>query len=97
MSGFANKPFKTEKDQKKYNKKDHSPVYTQATTFQDDNFGSKLLWYKDRRLCTTLKYNIIKSMKTGSLSTMYSDKRLTGHSARKESIQKQKDADVQDT
>lgn len=36
-------------------------------------------------------------MKTGSLSTMYSDKRLTGHSARKESIQKQKDADVQDT
>ncbi|VDI13417.1 Hypothetical predicted protein [Mytilus galloprovincialis] len=76
-------------------KKDDSPFYIQATTFQDDNYGSKLLWYKAQRLGTKSISKIIKSMATEALPN--NDKRLTGHSARKGSIQKQKDAGVQDT
>ncbi|CAC5397626.1 unnamed protein product [Mytilus coruscus] len=76
-------------------KKDDSPFYIQATTFQDDKYGSKLLWYKGQRLGTKSISKIIKSMATEELPN--NDKRLTGHSARKGSIQKQNDAGVQNT
>ncbi|XP_071147422.1 uncharacterized protein KIAA1958-like [Mytilus edulis] len=33
-------------------KKDYSPFYIQATTFLDDTYGSKLLWYKAQRFGT---------------------------------------------
>ncbi|CAC5388725.1 unnamed protein product [Mytilus coruscus] len=65
------------------------------TTFQDDKYGSKLLWYKGQRLGTKYISKIIKSMATESVHN--NDKRLTGHSARKGSIQKQKDVGVRDT
>ncbi|CAC5421187.1 unnamed protein product [Mytilus coruscus] len=76
-------------------KKDDSPFYIQATIFKDDKYGAKLLWYKGQRLGTKSIYKIIKSMATEALPN--NDKRLTGHSARKGSIQKQKDPGVQDT
>ncbi|CAC5400581.1 unnamed protein product [Mytilus coruscus] len=47
------------------------------TTFQDDKYGSKLLWYKGQRLGTKYISKIIKSTATESLPN--NDKRLTGH------------------
>ncbi|CAC5362335.1 unnamed protein product [Mytilus coruscus] len=70
-------------------KKEDSPFYIQASTFQDNNYESKILWYKNLRLGTKSVSKIIKDMATEALPN--SDKRLTGHSARKGSIQKQKD------
>ncbi|CAG2245634.1 unnamed protein product [Mytilus edulis] len=76
-------------------KKEDSPFYIQASTFQDSNYESKILWYKNLRLGTKSISKIIKDMATEALPN--NDKRLTGHSARKGSIQKQKDNGVQDT
>ncbi|CAC5385718.1 unnamed protein product [Mytilus coruscus] len=76
-------------------KKEDSPFYIQASTFQDNNYESKILWYKNLRLGTKSISKIIKDMATEALPN--NDKRLTGHSARKGSIQKQKDNGVQDT
>jgi len=76
-------------------KKTDSPFYIQATIFQDDNIKSKTFWYKNLRLGVKSISKIIKSMAKESLPE--SNKKLTGHSARKGAIQKQKDAGIQDT
>jgi hypothetical protein len=72
-----------------------SPFYIQATIFQDDNIKSKTFWYNNLRLGVKSICKIIKSMAKESLPE--SNKKLTGHSARKSDIQKQKDAGIQDT
>ncbi|CAC5396456.1 unnamed protein product [Mytilus coruscus] len=90
---FAYKLFRQKRPETM--KKDDSPFCIQAITFQDDKYGSKLLWYKGKRLGTKSISKMIKSMATEALPN--NDKRLTGHSAKKGSIQKQRDAGVQDT
>jgi len=76
-------------------KQENSPFYIQVNTIQHENFKSKLYWYKKQRLGEKSIATIIKTMAKEGLPGV--QKRLTGHSARKGAIQKQKDAGVQDT
>lgn len=90
---FAYKLFSQKRPES--TKTDNFPFYIQAITFQDDNYESKLQWYKKQRLGTKSIQSIIKNMAKESLPG--TDKKLTGHSARKGSIQKQKDNGIEDT
>lgn len=66
----------------------------QAPTFQDDNYGSKLLWCKGQRLGTKSISKIIK--KVWQRKHCLTTTRVSQITVQ-ESIQKQRDAVIQDT